>query len=248
MLEKLSRISQMIITKLINKNNPQKGEIISILSLEINESEALSRSCTHKEESNYALSNQEKVKLKRVLGLNNFDNQKTQKHNIDFLKEQLNNIEPLVVEKKEKINLEDYQKLDVHSKQRNGHLREKGNEDPDPHKKHRSKSTNSNKLQYIRNNHDIITQHQKYKSSDSTENSILMKSNGFGILYEQGEKLEKLLNHHESHGYSPQTPPYPNIVYSSGSEDEEDEGSSISEIGNKQSSLVAIKLYREQRA
>lgn len=176
------------------------------MSLEINESEALSRSCTHKEESNYALSNQEKQKLKRVLGLNNFENQKTQKHNIDFLKEQLDNIESPIVQRNDQINRADYEGLDVHYKHRHGHLREKGNEESDPHKKTSSKSTNANKLQYIRNNHDIITNHQKHKSSDSTENSILMKSNGFGILYEQGEKLEKLLNHHEPHGYSPQTP------------------------------------------
>ena len=198
----------------------------------MNESEALSKSWTHKEESEYALINPDKQQLKRVLGINNFENQKTQKHNINFLKEQLSNIESPLIEKKEKIDIINFDKLDAHYKHRNGPLREKANNEHDAHRKYRSKSSNQNKFQYIRNNHDIITKHQKHRSSDSTENSILMKSNGFGILYERGEKLEKLLNHHETNGHSPQAPSCPDILYGSSSENQEDEGSSISDIGN----------------
>ena len=64
--------------------------------------------------------------------------------------------------------------------------------------KGKAQTHRAQKHQYIRNNHDIITHHQRYKSSDSTDNSILKRSNGFEILYKRGEKLAKMLNHSES--------------------------------------------------
>lgn len=64
------------------------------------------------------------------------------------------------------------------------------------------------KHQYIRNNHHIITRHQKHRSSDSTDNSILKRSDGFEILYKRGEKLAKMLNHSEEIAETPNTSSY----------------------------------------
>ena len=181
----------------------KKGEIISILSMEINESDALSNSYSYKNNQMHDLYNQNsKRKLEKALGIDKFENQKTQKQNIKYLKQQFNVEEAHSPLKGvgDNFNLVDKRPIQSrHLKHRRVEYREKLEEEKGFHKK--AKSHRNNKYQYIRNNHDIMTRHQRHKSSDSTENSILKRSNGFEILYRRGEKLEKMLNHYESDGH-----------------------------------------------
>lgn len=212
--ESLIKGSQPVYPKFIQRKQPndyyqidntpleaqKKGEIISILSMEINESEALSNSYSYKNNQMYDLHHQNsKRKLQKALGIENFENQKTQKQNIKFLKEQFNADAARSPLKGvgDNFNLVDRRPIQSrHLKHRRVEYREKLEEEKGFHKK--AKSHRNNKYQYIRNNHDIMTRHQRHKSSDSTENSILKQSNGFEILYKRGEKLEKMLNHYES--------------------------------------------------
>ena len=106
--------------------------------------------------------------------------------------------------------------------------REKLEEEKGYHKK--AKSQRGNKFQYIRNNHDIMTRHQRQKSSDSSENSILKRSNGFEILYKRGEKIDRLLGNYDSYDYSKNTS-YLEDMHSNQSTSGQEESSSISNIG-----------------
>jgi len=71
-----------------NNDNNNKADVLSIMSMEIGESEGLSQSCSHQEDNKNNLKKLDsKVNLKRVLGIHHFENQETQKQNMDFLKE-----------------------------------------------------------------------------------------------------------------------------------------------------------------
>ena len=162
------------------------------------------------------------------MGIENFENQKTQKQNINFLKENIK----LGGERHYPEYISDNLNIinqDVHEGRVNRNrieYREKLEEGKGSNKK--SKSQRGNK--YIRNNHDIITKHQKNKSTDSSENSILKRSNGFEILYKRGEQLDQLIGNYDSYHYSKNTS-YLEGVESGRSSTGQDESSSISNIG-----------------
>lgn len=198
----------------------KRDEIISILSMEIGESEGLSHSYSQGEELGQGEYRKHR-RCEKAFGAQSFENQKTQKQNIQYLQDQIN-IDPEPVKPVyDNFNVINYPNLP--SKAEKFEYRERLDEETKRHKK--AKSQRSQKHQYIRNNHEIITRHQKHRSTDSTDNSILKKSNGFEILYKRGEKLEKLLDHHES-------------VESSYSQDET---SSISEIGNSKAVEISYR-------
>lgn len=206
-------------------NEPKRGEIISILSMEIGESEGLSQSYHHQEDRINEFKVDSKTSLRKVLGLDKFENQKTLKQNINYLKNQIDiDNEPLFPppDNLKVVNCRPVESR--HVKHRKVEYRERLEEEKG-HKK--AKSHRSNKYQYIRNNHDIITKHQRHKSSDSTENDILLRSNGFEILYKKGEKLEKMLNHYETEESKSDY----DQEYTVKDASDPDESSSISEIG-----------------
>lgn len=215
-----------------NKNAGfNKADIISIMSMEIGESEGLSQSYSHQEDMrNNQMKLDSKNSLKKVLGIDNFENQKTQKQNMNFLKEskkgELGHHSPEYIS--DNINIINQDKNERRLDWRKVQYREKFEEEKGYHKK--SKSLKGNQQQYIRNNHDIIRKHQKNKSTDSFENSLLRRSNGFEILYKRGEKLDQLIGNYDSFNYSNNTS-YLQDVESIRSWTEQDESSSISNIG-----------------
>lgn len=176
-----------------NVEENKRGEIISILSMEINDTENINKSA-HSRDS------KEAKKQRKQTVINYFENQKTQKQNIKYLQGQFNvddQVTPWKFDIDEIKIIPDRQLKSRHSKHRGIEYRERLDHnlviDKGQAQTHRAQ-----KHQYIRNNHDIITHHQRCKSSDSTDNSILKRSNGFEILYKRGEKLAKMLNHSES--------------------------------------------------
>lgn len=171
-----------------------------------------------------------KNSLKRMLGVDNFENQKTLKQNMEYLKEnylnEFSNQTPEYIN--DNLNIINYKNGRGKSNGRRVEYREKLEEEKAHHKK--SKSQRGKKYQYIRNNHDIISRHQRNRSSDSSENSILKRSNGFEILYQRGEKIDKLLGDYDSFNYTPQTS-YQHDLDSLTSSNQEESSSSISNIG-----------------
>jgi hypothetical protein len=217
-------------------NDPRRrGEIISILSMEIGESEGLSHSYSHNEDKLSKHKRNSKKDLKRLLGVNNFENEKTQKQNMQYLKDQLN-IDDLETQLKlvgHNFNIINSRPVESrHWKHRKIEYREKLEEEKGRHKK--AKSHRNNKHQYIRNNHDIISKHQRHKSSDSTENSILKRSDGFEILFQRQERLEKMIKQYDSSEPLEDTSYECGQIYSVKSMTDQEESSSISEIGEWQ--------------
>lgn len=168
-----------------------------------------------------------------MLGVDNFENQKTQKQNMQYLKENYahgtSQKSPEYVSNNFNIINRNYER--GRSNGQRVEYREKLEEEKAYHKK--SKSHRGTKYQYIRNNHDIITRHQRNRSTDSSENSILKRSNGFEILFQRGEKMDKLLGNYESYEYSHQTSYQHDLDSIMTSEEQEDSSSSISNIGNE---------------
>jgi len=209
--------------------------------MEIGESEGLSHSYSHHGERSSQYKRNSKKDLQRLLGIENFENQKTQKQNMHYLKGQITSAdyETPVKPIENNLNVIHQRPLESrHCKHRKVEYRERLEEMKGHHKN--AKSHRHNKHQYIRSNHDIIDRHQRHKSSDSTENSILKRSDGFEVLYQRNEKLEKKLNKYDSSAHVDTS--YENgHAYSIQSVEEQDESSSISEIG--EFSLNAIYLY-----
>lgn len=172
-----------------------------------------------------------KKSLKRMLGVDNFENQKTQKQNIDYLRENYLHEDGMRTPGhiSDNLNIIGNEKNRRNSGQR-VEYRERNDSEKGYHKK--SKSHRNRKYQYIRNNHDIISKHQRNRSSDSSENSILRKSNGFEILYQRGEKMDKLLGNYDSvEEYSRETSYQQDLESILSSSRHGDSSSSISHIG-----------------
>lgn len=226
-----------------NKNANEvakKGEIISILSMEIGESDDVSSSYSPKNNKRDPYKMDSKNNLKKVLGIDYFENQKTLKQNMEFLIANIDYDNEVVKPTESNLNVLGQRPVESRrQKLRRVEYRERLEEEKGHHKK--SKSQKGNKHQYIRNNHDIISKNQKNKSSDSTENSILKKSNGFEILYKRGEKLEKLLNHHDSYEPSNRTSYAQEDIYNVESVADNDESSSISNIENSKAIEISYR-------
>ena len=178
----------------------KRGEIISILSMDINETE-------NKPSKSDSFENRQKATKPTIPKQNPsdyFENQKTLKQNMKYIKEQYDHdqgVSPCKIDIDEINVILNRQLKSRRSKHRALEYRERL--DYDQPRSVRSKTHRVQKHQYIRNNHDIMSHNHKHKNSDSTDNSILKRSDGFGILYKRGEKLNKLLNHSESIGETP---------------------------------------------
>jgi hypothetical protein len=223
------------ITSLIKKNMQKHSHLQpclnnNVLSMELSESEGISHSNSNKNDEGNLYKMDSKTNLKKVLGIDYFENQSTLKQNMEFLKENVDYDDEIVKPVSDNLNILGQRAVESRrQKHRRIEYRERLEEENKSYKK--SKSQKGNKHQYIRNNHNIISKHQKNKSSDSNENSILKKTNGFEILYEKGEKFSKLLHHDDSYLVSNGTSYSQDDVYSVNVV-EEDESSSISNIGN----------------